>query len=205
MIIRKTLRRTAAALAVTGIAAGGSALLAGTAAAADGFTLGAATASISQAPGAGSASSASSVAECTANQFTAKLVYGGAGMGNRDAAIQLTANPGERCYLPADLTTNLVGADNVLLADQAPAGSPDVALTDGSSAYIPLHWTSIEPSSAQQTPNAITFDAPSDSNMHGDYINPTVELPWDLGAVDADQTSHTIEVGAVTQGTAPTA
>ncbi|KAA9166786.1 DUF4232 domain-containing protein [Amycolatopsis acidicola] len=207
MTIRTILRRTAATLALAGIATGASALAVSTASASE-FSLGSGVASVSsasQAQGTGSASSASTVSECTSNQFTAELVYGGAGMGNRNAAIQITANPGERCYLPGNLTTNLVGAHNVLLTSTAPADAPNVALTDGSSAYIPLHWTGIEAAADQQTPNAITFDAPADSNMHGDYIDPTVSLDWTLGAVDASANSHTIEVGAVTQGTAPTA
>jgi hypothetical protein len=185
MTARRTLRRTAAALVVAGAAAGAAALAAGTA-----------TAATPDAP---------SVFECTSNQFTTQLVYGGAGMGNRDAAIQFTANPGERCYLPGNLAVNLVGADNVLINNEAPADAPAVALTDGSSAYVPLHWTSIEPAAGQQTPNAISVDAPGRYNPHGDYINPTVDLPWTLGAVDADSVSHTIDVGAVTPGLAPTA
>ncbi|GAA0622269.1 hypothetical protein GCM10010174_46410 [Kutzneria viridogrisea] len=185
MTVRTTLRSTALALAVAGAAAGASTLVAGTAAAAT--------------------PDVPSVFPCTSNQFTSKLVYGGAGMGNRYAAIQFTANPGERCTLPGKLDVKLIGAHNVLVNDQAPADARSVALSDGSSAYVPLHWTSIEPTDGQQTPNAVSFAAPSEYNMHGDYINPNIDLPWDLGAVDADSVSHTIDVGAMTQGTAPTA
>jgi uncharacterized protein DUF4232 len=183
MTTRTTLRRTAAALAVAGVTAGAVALAAGTASAATTDT--------------------ATVSPCTSNQFTTQLVYGGAGAGNRYAGIQLTANPGERCYLPGNLTVNLTGADNVLLNNTAPADAPPVALTDGSSAYIPLHWTSVEPSDEQQSPVAISVDAPNQYNAHGDYINPTVDLPWNLGYVDASAANHTIDVGAVTAGPAP--
>lgn len=183
MTTHSTLRRTAAALAVAGIAAGAVAFATGTASA--------------------STQNTSSVSECASNQFTTELVYGGSGMGNRYAAIQFTANPGERCYLPGNLTVNLVGADNVLVDNEAPADAPPVALVEGSSAYLPLHWTSIEPTADQQTPNAITVNAPGQYNGHGDYIDPAIELPWSFGGVDATPASHTIEVGAVVQGPAP--
>ncbi|WP_020662619.1 DUF4232 domain-containing protein [Amycolatopsis benzoatilytica] len=180
MGIRKTTRTIAAAVAVAGLMAGGAAVFAGTA-------------------------SASSVLPCTASQFTTKLVYGGAGAGNRDAAIQFTAKPGERCYLPGQAAVDLVGAHNVLVNNEAPANAPGVALVDGSSAYVPLHWTAIGGEDEQQTPNGITFTAPADSNPHGDYINPNVTVDWVFGAVDANEGSHTIDVGALTQGEAPAA
>ncbi|WIX79817.1 DUF4232 domain-containing protein [Amycolatopsis carbonis] len=188
MTTRKTISRVVAAVAVAGIAAGATALAAGTASAAP----------------ASSGSSASSVQPCTSNQFTSKLVYGGAGAGNRYGALQFTANPGERCYLPGNLQVDLVGAHNVLINNEAPADAPAVALVDGSSAYVPLHWTGIEPYAQQQTPNGLNVVAPSDSNQHGDYINPNITVDWTLGEVDADSVSHTIDVGAVTQGLAPT-
>ncbi|MEW2499182.1 DUF4232 domain-containing protein [Amycolatopsis sp. NPDC047767] len=192
MTTRKTISRVVAAVAVAGIAAGATALAAGTASAAP-------------ASAASAGSSASSVQPCTSNQFTSKLVYGGAGASNRYGALQFTANPGERCYLPGNLEVDLVGAHNVLINNTAPADAPAVALVDGSSAYVPLHWTGIEPYAQQQTPNAVNVVAPSDSNQHGDYINPNITVDWTLGVVDADSVSHTIDVGAVTQGLAPTA
>ncbi|NKQ58173.1 DUF4232 domain-containing protein [Amycolatopsis sp. K13G38] len=184
MVARKTIHRTVAAIAVAGVAAGATAFAAGTASADD---------------------YGPSVFACTSHQVTTQLVYGGAGMGNRNAALQITANPGERCYLPGKLEVDLVGAHDVLINDEAPADAPSVALTNGSSAYVPLHWTGIAPAAGQQTPNAITVDAPGEYNPHGDYIDPTMDLPWDLGAVDATPASHTIDVGAVTPGLAPTA
>ncbi|QRP45232.1 DUF4232 domain-containing protein [Amycolatopsis sp. FDAARGOS 1241] len=183
MTTRKIFSRAIAAVAVAGVAAGVTALAAGTA----------------------SADPASSVQPCTSNQFTTKLVYGGAGAGNRYGAIQLTANPGERCSLTPQLPVTLTGAHNVLVDYQIPADAPSVAIVDGSSAYVPLHWTGIEPSDNQQTPNGISVAAPSDSNQRGDYIDPSVFMDWTLGAVDADSVSHTIDVGPVTQGLAPTA
>jgi len=148
---------------------------------------------------------ASSVLPCTSSQFTTKLVYGGAGVGNRNAAIQFTANPGERCYLPGQAAVDLVGAHDVLVNNEAPANAPGVALVDGSSAYVPLHWTAIAGEDEQQTPNALTVTAPADSNPHGDYIDPQVTVYWTFGGVDANPGSHTIDVGALTQGEAPAA
>ncbi|GAA4523135.1 DUF4232 domain-containing protein [Amycolatopsis samaneae] len=185
MTVRTHLRRTVAVLAVAGATAGMTALAAGTASAEGGY--------------------GPSVFPCTANQFSGKVVYGGAGAGNRNAAIQFTANPGERCSLPGKLGVDLVGARNVLVDNQAPADAPAVVLADGSSAYVPLHWTAIEAEAQQQTPNGLTFTAPSDSNPHGDHIDPNVTLGWDLGPVDAGADSHTLDVGALTRGTAPTA
>nr|WP_042195165.1 DUF4232 domain-containing protein [Kibdelosporangium sp. MJ126-NF4]CEL21746.1 hypothetical protein [Kibdelosporangium sp. MJ126-NF4]CTQ92526.1 hypothetical protein [Kibdelosporangium sp. MJ126-NF4] len=186
MTIRTTVRRTAAALAVASVAAGTGAFFATSASAAP-------------------AGDEPTVFPCTSNQFTTKLVYSDAGAGNRYGALQFTANPGERCYLPGKLDVDLVGAHNVLINNEADANAPAVALTDGSSAYVQLHWTAIAGEDEQQTPNGITVTAPSDTNMHGDYINPNVLTNWDLGPVDANEGSHTIDVGALTQGLAPAA
>jgi len=143
----------------------------------------------------------SSVLPCTSNQFTADLVYGDAGAGNRYATIQLTGKEGERCYVPGRLAVTLVGAHDVLIDNQAPADAPAVALTGGSSAYAQLHWTAIAGPEEQQTPNALSVTAPAASNPHGDPIDPEVTLPWTLGPVDAFPGSHTIDVGPLTQGT----
>ncbi|GAA3539550.1 hypothetical protein GCM10022222_23860 [Amycolatopsis ultiminotia] len=185
MTTRISVRRTAAALAVAGVAAGAGAFFATSASAAPSGT-------------------ESTVSACTSNQFTTKLVPGDPGAGNRYAALQFTANPGERCYLPGKLDVSLVGAHNVLINNEAADDAPSVPLTDGSSAYVQLHWTGIAAEEQQQTPNGLSVTAPSDSNMHGDYINPNVLVDWNLGAVDANEDSHTIDIGAMTQGVAPT-
>ncbi|WP_326568265.1 DUF4232 domain-containing protein [Amycolatopsis rhabdoformis] len=182
MTTRKTISRVLAAFAVAGVATAATALAAGTA----------------------SAAPASTVQPCTSNQFTTTLVDGGAGAGNHYGAVQFTANQGERCYLPGNLAVDLVGAHNVLVNNTAAADAPSVALVDGSSAYVPLHWTEIESYDQQQTPNAVSVVAPSDSNQHGDYLNPNITVDWNLGVVDASADNHTIDVGAVTQGLAPT-
>ncbi|WP_033295942.1 DUF4232 domain-containing protein [Amycolatopsis jejuensis] len=137
---------------------------------------------------AGAAPSSSPV-QCSADQVTAKLVYGGAGAGNRNAALQFTANPGERCSLPGRVDVGLIGAHNVLVNNEAAADAPPVVLSDGSSAYVPLHWTAIAPEEEQQTPNGITV--------------PGVTVDWPFGAVDANEGSHTIDVGALVAGVAP--
>lgn len=51
----------------------------------------------------------------------------------------------------------------------------------------------------------IDNQAPAASNPHGDPIDPVVTLPWNFGPVDASPGSHTIDVGPLTQGPAPTA
>ncbi|OZM72789.1 hypothetical protein CFN78_14345 [Amycolatopsis antarctica] len=180
MTTRTTLRRTAAALAVAGAAAGITALSTGTAAAQP------------------------TVFECQSNQISSKLVYGGAGVGNRDAAIEFTANEGERCTLPGKLAVGLAGDGSVQAVSDAPEDAPSVALTNGSSAHVPLHWTDTEPKAEQHTPSAIHVQAPADSNPHGDPVNPDIALPWTFGAVDASADQHTVTVGAVTRGPAPT-
>ncbi|WP_329067935.1 DUF4232 domain-containing protein [Amycolatopsis sp. NBC_01480] len=173
-----TLRRTVAALAVAVAAAGLTALAAGT------------------------ANAMPTDFNCTSGQLTTKLVYGGAGAGNREGFIQLTAKPGETCTLPASLPVDLVGAHDVLV-NQLPADGPAVQLTNGSSAYIPLHWTAIEAPAQQQTPLAIDVTAPQETTPRGDQSDPQISVPWNLGDVDASAASHTIDVGAVTPGLAP--
>ncbi|MDT8911255.1 DUF4232 domain-containing protein [Amycolatopsis sp. PS_44_ISF1] len=179
MNTRTTVRRTVTALAVAGAAAGASALAAGT------------------------ANAMPTDFNCASSQISTKLVYGGAGAGNRQAALQFTANPGETCTLPGSLPVNLVGAHDVLVNPQAPADAPSVQLTDGSSAYIPLHWTAIDASSQQQTPLAIDVTAPQTTTPRGDQSDPEISVPWSLGGVDTSQVSHSIDVGAVTPGLAP--
>ncbi|WP_370940419.1 DUF4232 domain-containing protein [Amycolatopsis sp. cg13] len=181
--IMKNIRRIAIAVAVAG---GAAAAFAGTAAAT-------------------TASTDSSALPCTANQFSTKLVYGGAGAGQRQAALQFTANEGERCVLSGRADVNLVGAHDVLVNNEASADAPPVLIANGSSAYVPLHWTAIGSDDEQQTPNAVTMTAPADSNPHGDPIDPNVTVDWTFGAVDANADSHTIDVGTLTAGEAPAA
>ncbi|GAB3480058.1 DUF4232 domain-containing protein [Amycolatopsis cihanbeyliensis] len=179
MTTRSTIRRTAAALAVAGVIAGISIF------------------------SAGAAGAEPAVFECTANQVDTKLVYGGAGMGSRHGAVEFTARQGERCVLPATLPVGVTGAPDVRVRHTAPDDVPAVRLSNGSPAYVPLHWTAIAPAGQQQTPETITVTAPSDSNPHGDHIDPEIGLDWSLGGIDATPRNHTIEVGAVTAGSAP--
>ncbi|WP_328604550.1 DUF4232 domain-containing protein [Amycolatopsis sp. NBC_00345] len=179
MNTRTTLRRTVAALAVAGAAAGATALAAGT------------------------ANAMPTDFNCTSGQITTKLVYGGAGAGNREGFLQFTAKPGETCTLPASVPVDLVGAHDVLVNQQVPADAPAVQLTNGSSAYIPLHWTAIDPSSQQQTPLAIDVTAPQETTPRGDQSDPEITVPWSLGGVDTSAASHSVDVGAVTAGVAP--
>jgi hypothetical protein len=174
-----TLRRTVAALAVAGGAAGLTALAAGT------------------------ANAMPTDFNCTSGQLATKLVYGGAGAGNREGFLQFTAKPGETCTLPASLPVDLVGAHDVLVDQQVPADAPAVRLSNGSSAYLPLHWTAIESSAQQQTPLAIDVTAPQETTPRGDQSDPRITVPWNLGDVDASAASRTIDVGAVTAGVAP--
>ncbi|GAB3893049.1 hypothetical protein GCM10029964_069200 [Kibdelosporangium lantanae] len=141
--------------------------------------------------------------DCTAGDMNTTLVYGGAGAGNRYAAIQFTANPGVTCTLPGSLPVDLVDAHDVLINNEAPADAPPVQLSEGSPAYVPLHWTAIAGPDQQQTPLAVTVTAPQESNPRGDYSDPNISLTWPFSAVDTTPESHTIDVGAVTQGTAP--
>lgn len=181
---------------ILGVAAGIAAVAAGAGALVGVGTSGLAT-------GAAVTDLGSSVLPCTSNQYSVRLVPGDSGMSNRHAALEITAKQGERCKLDGAPVTNLVGAHDVLLSSTAPADAPDVVLSSGSSAHIPLHWTLQEPEATQQTPLAFTFDAPSASNPHGDPIDPTSEVTWDLGAVDAGAEQHVIEVGQVVAGAAP--
>lgn len=141
--------------------------------------------------------------ECTSGQVSATLVPGDAGMGNRGGYVQFTANPGESCTLPGSLPAELTGARDVLLAPDAPADAPPVQLSDGSSAYVQLHWTGIEAAADQETPLAITMTAPQTVDPRGVESDPAITLDWTLGPVDATPQNHTIDVGAVTPGTAP--
>lgn len=150
--------------------------------------------------GTASAATASTL-PCTADQFTVELVPGHPGAGNRYAAIQLTGKEGERCSVPGRLPVDLVGARDVLLENDARPDAPAVGLTGGVTAYAQLHWTGIESAAEQETPNAISVIAPSASNPHGDPVDATVTLPWDLGPVDASRDTHTITVGPLTPGT----
>ncbi|MDT8914716.1 DUF4232 domain-containing protein [Amycolatopsis sp. PS_44_ISF1] len=141
---------------------------------------------------------------CTSDDVALRVVAGGTSTGNHNAAVQLTAKPGRRCLLKGVPDLSLSGGDNVRVEDQAPANAPAVLMTGGSSAYIPLRWTTFEPDDQQQTPNGLTFAAPSEKTPRGEYVNPNTLLDWTLGPVDANP-SHAggLDIGAVTPGTAP--
>ncbi|WP_216210904.1 DUF4232 domain-containing protein [Amycolatopsis aidingensis] len=179
MTTRSMIRRTTAALAVAGVTAGVATFAAG------------------------AASAEPTVFECTANQVSTKLVYGGAGMGSRHGAIEFTARQGERCVLPGTLPVDVTGAAGVRVRHTAPEDAPAVGLNSGGSAYVPLHWTAIGPAGQQQTPDTITVTVPSDRNPHGDHIDPEIGLNWSLGGIDARPGHRALEVGAVTAGPAP--
>ncbi|GAA1991414.1 DUF4232 domain-containing protein [Amycolatopsis minnesotensis] len=180
MTARTNVRRIAATLLVAGAAAGVTAVATGT------------------------ASAMPTDFNCTSGQVTSQLVYGGAGAGGRDAAIQFTAKPGETCTLPGSLPTGLVGAHDVLLSSDAAPDAPSVQISDGSSAYIPVHWSATGSPGEQETPLAITVTAPQETSPRGDTSDPLITLPWNLGEVNATPESHTIHTGAMTAGTAPT-
>ncbi|PNE16358.1 DUF4232 domain-containing protein [Amycolatopsis sp. BJA-103] len=179
MTTHTNIRRSAAVLLVAGVAAGATVLATGTAGAMP------------------------TDFHCTSGQVTTRLVYGGAGAGGRDAAIQFTAKQGETCTLPGRLPIDLVGARDVLLSSDAAPDAPSVEIGDGSSAYIPLHWSAIG-APRQETPLAITITAPQETSPRGDTSDPRITLPWDFGAVNAAPESHTIRTGAITAGAAPT-
>ncbi len=180
MTTRTSIRRNVAVLLVTGAAAGATVLTAGTAGAMP------------------------TDFHCTSGQVTSRLVYGGAGAGGRDAAIEFTARPGETCTLPGSLPIDLVGARDVVVSSTAAPDAPAVEVSDGSSAYIPLHWSVVGVPGHQETPLAVTVIAPQETSPRGDTSDPRITLPWDFGAVNAAPESHTIRTGAMTAGTAPT-
>ncbi|SFO07035.1 DUF4232 domain-containing protein [Amycolatopsis rubida] len=175
-----TVRTTAAALLVAGAAAGTVALTTGT------------------------ASAMPTDFNCTSGQVTTKLVYGGAGAGGRDGAVQFTAKPGETCTLPGSLPVDLTGAHDVLVSSDAAPDAPAVEVSNGSSAYLPLHWTAIGAPGEQETPLALTVTAPQETSPRGDTSDPKIDLSWNLGGVDATSGSHTVHTGTMTAGTAPT-
>ncbi|MDQ0383094.1 DUF4232 domain-containing protein [Amycolatopsis thermophila] len=133
---------------------------------------------------------------CTATQVDTTLVYGGSGAGTRGGYLQFTAKPGEACYLTGAVPVGLVGAHDVLVANDAPADAPMLYLRNGSSAHVQLTWTTVSPDQ-QQTPLAVTVDTPG----HPD--GPVMTVPWTLGPVDTTPESHEIHVGPATPGEAP--
>lgn len=167
------------------------------------ITVLAATALAATGLAAGTANAMPTDFHCTAGDLDTTLVYGGAGAGQRYASVQFTAKPGVSCTLPGSLSLDLVGAHDVLIDNQARGDAPAVRVSEGSPAYLPLHWSAIE--EQQQTPLALIFTAPQQYNPRGDYSDPQVTLPWTFGGVDAAPENHTIDAGAVTPGPAPTA
>src|ERR1044072_2407717 len=96
-----TLRRSIAAIAVTGAVTG---IVTG--------VVGVATASPKP------------PAACTPSQFTTKLLPGDPGAGQRYATVRFTAKAGQKCILPGHLEVTPTGAHNVLIDDEAPTDAP---------------------------------------------------------------------------------
>ncbi|GAB3568679.1 hypothetical protein GCM10027445_19120 [Amycolatopsis endophytica] len=135
---------------------------------------------------------------CTATQVDTTLIQGPGAAGTHGGYLQFTAKPGEACYLGGSVPVNLVGADNVLVTNDAPADAPMIYLRSGGSAYVQLTWTAIAPPEQQQTPLAVSVDTP------GHPEGPFMTTDWTLGSVDATPESHEIHVGPATPGAAPT-
>ncbi|NIH81353.1 DUF4232 domain-containing protein [Amycolatopsis viridis] len=144
----------------------------------------------------GTAQAESAVPRCTdTQQVDSTLSYGGAAAGTRGGYLQFTAKPGAACVIPGVVPVGLVGAHDVLVANDAPADSPAVYLRDGASAYVQLTWTVVSPE-RQQTPLAVTVE-PEHPEDRG------ITVTWTLGPVDATPESHSIHVGPATPGAAP--
>ncbi|GAA4547229.1 DUF4232 domain-containing protein [Amycolatopsis samaneae] len=134
---------------------------------------------------------------CAASQLDAALIAGSPGAGQRYAAVQFTARPGQTCDLEGVLPVTARGASG-LTVEADPAGSARVTLTPGGSAHLVLHWTSIEAPAEQVTPCGITVAVPGSSGE-------SVDLPWRQGPVDSSAPAHRLTVGAVRPGPAPRA
>lgn len=121
MVTRRSVRRTAATIAVLGAAVAGTTVFAGAA---------------SAMPAGGT---------CASGQLDTTLVAGDPGAGQRYANVQFTAKPGQTCTLRGALPLSLAGAPGIVVARDAPAdGGPVVTVSDGHPASMLLHWTGIE-------------------------------------------------------------
>jgi Protein of unknown function (DUF4232) len=179
MVTRRSVRRTAAAVAVVGAAVAGSAVFVGT------------------------ASAMPTDFNCTSGQIDTTLVAGDPGAGQRYASVQFTAKPGNRCYLRGALPLSLADAPGITVAQNVPAdGGPLVTVSDGHPASMLLHWTGIEAPADQVRPTSVTVVAPASTDLRGDYSDPRITLPWNQGPLDDAPEAHTLTVNAVQPGAA---
>jgi hypothetical protein len=127
--------------------------------------------------GAGVASATTTgAAQCNADQLAITLVNGEPGAGNRYAALQFTALPGQYCQLYGVLAFTLAYASGVNVVVDSSGAAP-VDLTPGQSANEQLHWVSVQAPANQVIPGSLTVQA---AGPLGD----TVTLQWTEGPVD---------------------
>jgi hypothetical protein len=174
IMMRNSVRRSIAAVAVLGAAAAGVAVA-----------------------GVGTASAMpTDRIQCNAGQLTTTLVAGDPGAGQRYAGLQFTARPGQHCQLSGVLPLTLTAAPGVTVVPDDSAVTP-VNLAPGQSAYELLHWAGIAAPADQVTPAGVRVQAP------GERAD-TVALPRNQGPVDDTAGDHTLTVSAVVAGPAPT-
>jgi cell division septation protein DedD len=136
---------------------------------------------------------------CTSAQVDTTLVPGSPGAGQRYATVKFTAKPGVTCNFQGSLPVSLTGAPGVTVTNEA-GDAPLVAISDGQSATMLLHWTGIEAPENQVQPASVTVVAPSDTDPRGVTSDPHITLPWNLGAMDDSAQAHELIVGPVTAG-----
>ncbi len=154
--------------------------------------------------GTGSGGNQPPPAKCTADDVEARLIASGTRSGAHNAAVEFTAKTTRGCLLPGVPELALSGGRDVRVSEQAAPTSPAVLLAPGTPAHIPLRWSTFEPAEQQQTPNTLTFTAPSEVTTQGVYTNPNMLLDWTLGPVDANpQHAGGVEIGALTSGSVP--
>jgi cell division septation protein DedD len=136
---------------------------------------------------------------CTSAQVDTTLVPGSPGAGQRYATVKFTAKPGVMCNFQGSLPVSLTGAPGVTVTNEA-GDAPLVAISDGQSATMLLHWTGIEAPENQVQPASVTVVAPSDTDPRGVTSDPHITLPWNLGAMDDSAQAHELIVGPVTAG-----
>src|SRR3954469_22842987 len=136
---------------------------------------------------------------CTSAQVDTTLVPGSPGAGQRYATVKFTAKPGVTCNFQGSLPVSLTGAPGVTVTNEA-GDAPLVAISDGQSATMLLHWTGIEAPENQVQPASVTVVAPSDTDPRGVTSDPHITLPWNLGAMDDSAQAHELIVGPVRAG-----